>query len=87
MKITIESTDKVVQLEVTDGRKHLYVPARVWEGETDKGTPVFCFITRIAPTIPEPQLSPAVLDEFAKDLKETKAPSPAVRAIDLRLIL
>lgn len=85
MKIIIESTEKIVQLQPSGGGAS--VPARVWEGFTEHGTPVFAFITRIAPTIPERELSAAVLEEFAKDLAEQKAPSPAVRAIDLRLIL
>jgi hypothetical protein len=84
MKITIESTDKLIELQV-QGRG--VVPARVWEGTTDKGTPVFCFVTRIAPTIPERELSPAVLEEFQKDLREQRQPSPAVRAFDMRYVL
>lgn len=85
MKIIIESTDKVLELQASAGGQ--VVPARVWEGTTDKGTPVFCFITRIAPSIPERDLTPAVLEEFQKDLREQKQPSPAVRSFDLRYIL
>jgi hypothetical protein len=85
MKITIESTTKIVELET--GRAGISVSARVWEGQTDQGTPVFCFIPRIAPSIPEHELTPAVLEEFAKSLRECKAPTPAVQAIDMRLIL
>lgn len=40
MTITITSTDKLVAL---DG-----VPARIWEGTTESGIPVHCFVTRIA---------------------------------------
>lgn len=83
MKITIESTSKMVHFEV----KGFSVPARVWEGVTDKGTPVFCFITRIAPSLPEAELTPAVLEEFGRALQEQKAPSPAVREFPLRMIL
>lgn len=39
MKITIESTDKIVYLNG--------IPARIWEGETASGICVHCFITRI----------------------------------------
>jgi hypothetical protein len=44
MKITLESTDKIVTL--VDGDNEL--PARVWEGTTANGIPVHCFITRLA---------------------------------------
>lgn len=82
MKITIESTDKVIHFEVGVAA----VPARIWEGHTADGTPVFCFITRIAPSIPEP-IPPAIAAEFARSLQETKPPSPIARAIDMRFIL
>lgn len=35
MKITVESTDKIVHL---DG-----VPARIWDGETSTGIKVHCY--------------------------------------------
>jgi hypothetical protein len=44
MKVTLESTDRVVML-VVDGHQ---VPARLWEGETDSGIRCHAFITRIA---------------------------------------
>lgn len=40
MIITVESTTKTVTING--------VPARVWEGRTESGIPVHCFITRIA---------------------------------------
>lgn len=40
MTITIKSTTKMVELNG--------VPARIWEGETESGIPVHCYITRIA---------------------------------------
>jgi hypothetical protein len=83
MKVTLESTTKVVQLEI-DGRT---VPARIWEGTTEGGIPCFAFITRIAPSIPEPQLTAEQDAEFQRDLKQQKAPTPAIGAIDMRLIL
>jgi hypothetical protein len=82
MKITIKSTTKRVTLQI-GGRD---VPARIWEGHTDTGTPVHCYITRICPTIPEP-LPQTVADEFARELQECDAPSVGVQAIPLRLIL
>jgi hypothetical protein len=39
MKITIESTTKTVRL---DG-----IEARIWEGATESGIPVFCFIALV----------------------------------------
>lgn len=40
MKITIESTPKII--EADDLR------LRVWEGHTESGTPVICFILQVA---------------------------------------
>lgn len=82
MKITIESTEKLVHFEV--GRAE--VPARIWEGHTDDGIPVHCYITRICPSIPEP-LPKDVEQKFATALREQKPPTVAVRAIPLRMIL
>lgn len=63
MKITIESTDKIVYLNG--------IPARIWEGETASGICVHCFITRIAVRKDEPRV-----EEFTADWKK---PSPLVR--------
>jgi hypothetical protein len=82
MKIAIESTEKVVQFQVGGAT----VPARIWEGHTDEGIPVMCFITRIAPSIPQP-LPPDVEAQFAAALKECVPPTPAVQSIPLRMIL
>lgn len=82
MKITIESTTKIVELKTPTGT----VPARLWEGHTELGTPVHCFITRICPTIQQP-LPDAVEAEFQKDLADCKPPSPQLEGIPLRLIL
>jgi hypothetical protein len=73
MKITIESTDKILRIN--------NVPARLWEGKTDSGVEVICFITRIAVK------KEADNSVFEKELKETKAPSPEAAAFDLRLVL
>jgi hypothetical protein len=82
MKIAIEPTSKIVTLEIGGAA----VPARIWEGYTDQGTAVHCFITRICPTIPEP-LPENVLAEFAASLKECAKPSVGIQGIPLRLIL
>lgn len=74
MKITIESTDKIVHLNG--------IPARIWEGETASGIRVHCFITRIAVGKDEPRI-----EEFETELKETVSPSPEIAVYPSRLIL
>ncbi len=81
MKLTLESTTKVVKLETPHGA---VVQARVWEGTTDTGIPVHVFITRIAPTIPIDDPRQA---EFQKELVDQKPPSAAVDVYPLRMIL
>ena len=84
MKIRIESTSKIVTL-VVGGHD---VPARVWQGETDGGIPVQCFITRIAPEISkfDPQINDLTA-EFERDLKHQADPRLTVDAIPLRMII
>ena len=82
MKITIESTTKIVQLKTQSGA---VVAARIWEGHTASGTPVHCFVTQICPTITD-QSDPR-FKEFERELLEQVAPSVEVEAIPLRLIL
>jgi hypothetical protein len=73
MRITVESTTKRVQLNG--------VQARIWEGTTDTGIPVHVYITRVA--VEEGQNQ----EQFERELEQHRAPSPAVEAISLRLIL
>ncbi len=73
MKITISSTSKLVQFNG--------VPARIWEGHTDSGIPVHCYVTRIAVHEDHPT------EQFERELQEHAAPSADVAAIPLRLIL
>jgi hypothetical protein len=80
MKITIENTSRIVELDTGSG----LIPARIWEGHTESGTPVHCFITRIAATIPRDDPRQA---EFVRDLQEQRAPSAAVATIPLLLLL
>lgn len=84
MKITIESTSKVVEF-VSDG---IVVPARVWQGVTENGIPVQAFITRIAPEIPttDPRID-ELTAEFERDLHRQADPRPTVAAIPLRMII
>lgn len=83
MKITIESTDKLVHFTVGSAE----VPARIWEGHTDDGIPVHCYITRICPSILAAELPADVEAKFAKALQEQKPPTAAVVGIPLRMIL
>lgn len=75
MKIEIESTGKIVEL---DG-----VPARVWEGKTKSGIPVHCFVTRISPQTNDDK----DIKEFENELKEQRPPSLEIAAYPFRLIL
>ena len=78
MRITVESTSRVIDIVGPAGT----VPARVWEGQSERGVPVAVLITRIAAHLESDQ------EEFQQDLKETQAPSPhAVEAFPMRLIL
>lgn len=74
MKITIESTSKIVELNG--------IPARVWEGQTESGVKIHCFINRVAIDKDEPRV-----EEFEKELQEQKVPSVEVQAIPSRLII
>lgn len=74
MKITISNTTKIVTL---DG-----VPARIWEGETESGIKIHCFITRIAINENEPRKG-----EFENELQSQKPPSLEIEAYSLRMLL
>jgi hypothetical protein len=76
MKITVESTSKIVELNS--------IPARVWEGHSENGMAIHCFITRVAVRPDEP---PERVALFERDLKEQKPPSVEVQAIPLRMSL
>ncbi|MFA4971816.1 MAG: hypothetical protein WC683_04335 [bacterium] len=73
MKATLESTSKIVHLNG--------VPARIWEGETESGIPIHCYITRVAVA------EGADSTQFQLELDQVRSPSPEVAAIPLRLIL
>jgi len=77
MKVTLENTDKIVELETATGR----VAARVWEGTTANGIACHAYITRIAVAEGDDAT------EFARDLAEQRKPSAAVAAIPARLII
>ncbi len=79
MKLTIESTTKIVTL-VVDGHE---IPARVWQGETESGIPIHCFVTRVAVANDKGYDH----SQFERELAEQRAARVDVEAIPLRLIL
>lgn len=60
MKVTVESTPKIVEING--------VPARVWQDQTEGGIPVIAFLTRIAAERDQD------LAEFEADLQEHAQP-------------
>ena len=76
MLLQIESTTKVVEVNG--------VPARVWEGVTDSGIKVHCFITRVA--VGE-QEDGSVHERFKQELQVCKKRSADIEAYPLRMIL
>lgn len=77
MQVQLESTTTITELMI-DG---VIVPARLWQGETAAGIPVFAWITRIAAARKDD------LAEFDRDLKECTPPRPEATAFPLRMIL
>lgn len=74
MKITIESTSKIVQVNG--------VPCRIWEGETERGIKMHAFITRVAVH------NSLDASQFDAELAEQKAPSAEVSGVyPLRMVL
>lgn len=76
MIITIQNTDRIIEING--------VPGRIWEGKTDSGIEVHCLITRIAIAKDEP---PETVAQFDAELKEVHPPSPAVEVYPLKMIL
>jgi hypothetical protein len=85
MKLTIESTSKVVELLLAGAA----IPARVWEGRTESGIPVHCYVTRLMPVVADSPQNAELFREFERELLlEQRVPlSDDVKAIPLRLIL
>lgn len=73
MKVTIQNTTKIVELNG--------VPARIWEGETESGIKVHAFITRIAVQKDDD------CSQFEKELQEQAVPSADIQAYPNSLIL
>lgn len=84
MRILLESTTKVVELSG--------VPARIWEGVTESGIPIYAYVTRMPVDEQERRgltVAPlAYQEQFDRELNETnRVASPALQAIALRLVL
>ncbi len=73
MKMTIESTSKIVAANGID--------CRVWEGTTERGVKVICLIPRIA--VQEGQ----DVSQFETELQQHRAPHAEAEAFPLRMIL
>ena len=74
MKLTIESTSQTVSLNG--------IEARIWEGHTESGIPVHCFVTRVAVH------QDLDCSQFEKELQEHRAPSVEIaRVYPLRMVL
>jgi hypothetical protein len=73
MKITIESTTKIVKANGID--------CRVWEGETERGIKVEVLIPRIAVKNGQD------VTQFEAELKEQRAPSADAEVFPMRMIL
>lgn len=76
MTITIHNTNKIVLL---NGKQ-----VRIWEGETESGIKIHCYMALIAHSKDEP---PEAVRIFKYELKRVSAPSNEIEAIPLRLIL
>jgi hypothetical protein len=73
MKMTIESTTKIVQANGID--------CRVWEGTTEHGVKIICLIPRIAVQKGQD------VSQFEAELTEQRAPTVAAEAFPLKMIL
>jgi hypothetical protein len=62
MKINIESTTKIVSING--------IPSRVWEGKTETGVKVNCFVSLICIDKDEKRIK-----DFSSELKQLKEPS------------
>lgn len=84
MKITIESTDKIVDMAAGDNA----IQARVWQGQSESGIPVQCFVTRIAPEIKQtdPRFD-ELTAEFERELSRQADPRASVSALPPQISL
>lgn len=77
MKVTLESTATITTVTVNG----VEVPARIWQGTTEKGVPCHAYVTRILVHKDHD------VGEFARDLQEHADLRPDLQGLDLRLFL
>lgn len=77
MKITLENTTKIVHLNG--------VPARIWEGQTESGIQIHCYVTRVA--VHEGRVHGEDYDKFKQELQTCKRPTLDIEMISWRLLL
>lgn len=78
MKVHLESTSQIVELQTPSG----VVPARLWEGTTENGIVCHAFITRIAVHKDDDA------SEFERELQAHRAPSAVLAGVyETRLVL
>jgi hypothetical protein len=73
VKLIIENTTKIV---ILNG-----VECRVWEGVTDRGVAIHCFIPLVGVR------TEADRSQFEEELLERRAPSADIEAIPMRMLL
>ena len=76
MKLTLESTPRTVDING--------IPARIWQGQSERGTPVIAFITRVAVREDSGREAHA---EFEADLQEHAPPNLEVQAWPARMFI
>ena len=76
MKITLESTSKIVHVNGCQ--------CRIWTGKSESGVPVHAFIPSV--WVPKGR-PPEDYRQFEAELREHAAPSIELEAIPLRLII
>lgn len=72
MKITIQSTDKVIHLNGA--------PTRIWEGATENGLPIVCLVSELTGDFDGPY------DEFERYPNKHTLASPAAERFALRMV-
>ena len=81
MRITLESTGFFTKVKQAHAAEDSAVECRMWQGETESGTPICCLIARIAVNSAHNQ------EEFERDLLEQSAPVIMPDAFPLRMVL
>jgi hypothetical protein len=82
MTIVLTSTNKIVQL--SHAVEHSPIEARIWEGKTESGTKIYCFIPFISINEDEPI---HIKKQFQQELQEYKPHSIEIKDFITRIIL